>query len=288
MTRPRATPRPRYSAISPADCSASAAPASRAHARDHALRRQPLRVREQLRAVHRAQHGAVRHRQRRGELVLENAPPHGVRARLERHPQRAAPASGCARPRWWRESPWDDARNRPPRSRRAASPRTCMRRATPRNVRSASSMDSRATPRPSAMAMAASAFNTLCRPAMGSRMRARSSPWRATRKCVAPSLNSMSPAIQILSRAESVGLHRAKRLGHHAAHRGALAPADDATAPRHQIHQPPELQFDGGEVGVNIGVVEFERSDDQVVGAVVQKLRALVEKCRIVLVAFDE
>ena len=119
-------------------------------------------------------------------------------------------------------------------------------------------------------------------------MRARSSPCRAARKCVAPSRELQIARDPEIVAAESVGLHGTKRLGHHAAHRGAFAPANDAPAPRHQIHQPPELQLDGGEVGVNIGVIEFERGDDQIVGAVVQKLRALVEKRGIVLVALDD
>ena len=91
-----------------------------------------------------------------------------------------------------------------------------------------------------------------------------------------------------LSPLETVGFDRTKRLRHDSAHRRAFAPADDASAARNQIHQAAELQLDGGEIGVNIGVIEFERGDDQIVGTVVQEFRAFVEEGGVVFVALDD
>ncbi len=59
-------------------------------------------------------------------------------------------------------------------------------------------------------------------------------------------------------------------------------------APRHQVYQPPELQRDGGQVRINIGVVEFQRGQNQFVGVVVQKLRPVIEERGLILVAFDD
>src|SRR5205807_219267 len=87
---------------------------------------------------------------------------------------------------------------------------------------------------------------------------------------------------------KAVGFHRAKRLGQDSAYCRAFAPRDDATAARNQIDQAAKLQFYGGEIGVNIGMIEFERSDDQIVGVVVKEFRTLVEEGGIVFVALDD
>ena len=46
--------------------------------------------------------------------------------------------------------------------------------------------------------------------------------------------------------------------------------------------------FDGFEIGVDVGVIEFDVGEDQRVGKVVQKLRSLVEEGGVVFVAFDD
>src|SRR5262249_49646899 len=43
-----------------------------------------------------------------------------------------------------------------------------------------------------------------------------------------------------------------------------------------------------GQVGIDVGVVKFDGGDDQLVRAVVQELRPLVEESGVVFVAFDD
>ena len=69
---------------------------------------------------------------------------------------------------------------------------------------------------------------------------------------------------------------------------GAFSPDQDSPAPRHEIHETAELQRDGSEIGIDIRVVEFKRGEDQFVGMVVQEFRSLVEKRRVVFIAFDD
>jgi len=66
-----------------------------------------------------------------------------------------------------------------------------------------------------------------------------------------------------------------------------VAPNDDAPAPRHQIDQPAKGQLVGVEIGVNIGVIVFERGDDQVIRMVMEKFRGFVPIGGIVFVAFQ-
>ena len=142
------------------------------------------------------------------------------------------------------------------------------------------------------MAEAASALRTLWRPAIGKRTRR-----HFFRAMDDAKMNFVFDVFEIAGdpigfAAKSKSFHAAKCFFDHAANghgeRLVIAPGNDASAARHEIYETAELQFDGGEIGVNIRVIEFERSNDEFVGMVVQKFRALVEKRRIVFVAFED
>ena len=92
----------------------------------------------------------------------------------------------------------------------------------------------------------------------------------------------------IAIRAQAKSLHRAKRFrGDFLQFRG-IPEHQDLPAPGDQVYQPPELQRDRGQVRINIGVVEFQRGQNQFVGVVVQKLRPAIEERSLILVAFDD
>ena len=74
----------------------------------------------------------------------------------------------------------------------------------------------------------------------------------------------------------------------HAANRLALSPGDNAPVARHEVYQAPELQLDGRKIFVNVGVIKFQRRDDDFLRMVVQKFRRLVAKRGVVLVAFQD
>ena len=76
---------------------------------------------------------------------------------------------------------------------------------------------------------------------------------------------------------------------------GASASASALSAPRSssprrgtRFTKPLERQADGGEVRVDVGVVELDVVDDGDVGQVLQELRRLVEERAVVFVAFDD
>ena len=56
----------------------------------------------------------------------------------------------------------------------------------------------------------------------------------------------------------------------------------------HLLDTFPERVNDRFEIGVDVGVIEFDVVEDERAGAVVKKLGPLVEKGRVVLVAFDD
>src|SRR6185503_2559409 len=64
--------------------------------------------------------------------------------------------------------------------------------------------------------------------------------------------------------------------------------SDNPAALRDQVYQALKGSFYCLKVFVDVGVVEFHRGENQAVGEIVQKLRALVEVCRVVLVAFED
>ncbi len=75
--------------------------------------------------------------------------------------------------------------------------------------------------------------------------------------------------------------------GQHTIQRGLLVSHQQVPLAWHGTHQMVELAFDGGQVGKDIGVVEFEVVHHGDRRAVVHELGALVEKGRIVLVRLD-
>src|SRR5260370_35059370 len=91
---------------------------------------------------------------------------------------------------------------------------------------------------------------------------------------------------------KGVRLHRTESALRRAANRRTrrlrISPEHNAPAPGHQVHQPLELQLDGREVRVDIGVGEFQRSDDQVVRMIMKKLRSSAEQSGFVFVAFQD
>ena len=78
-----------------------------------------------------------------------------------------------------------------------------------------------------------------------------------------------------------------RRVASSAQRRRAVGAEQQQAAPRHQVHQPPERERHGVEVGVDVGVVELDVVDDGDVGQVLEELRGLVEERAVVLVAFD-
>ena len=64
--------------------------------------------------------------------------------------------------------------------------------------------------------------------------------------------------------------------------------SDDKPAARNQIDEALEGGLHCFEVGVNVGVVEFDVRENERVGEVVEKFGAFVEEGGVVLVAFDD
>src|SRR5208282_4552859 len=62
---------------------------------------------------------------------------------------------------------------------------------------------------------------------------------------------------------------------------------DNLSASRNQVHQPFESRLHRVQILVDIGVVEFHRGENHGIRKVVQKLRALIEECCVVLVAIQ-
>ncbi len=74
---------------------------------------------------------------------------------------------------------------------------------------------------------------------------------------------------------------------HDAADSFTLAPGDDAASTRNQIDQAAKLEFDGGQIRVDVRMVELERRNDELIRMVVQKFRSFVEERGIVFIAFE-
>ena len=69
---------------------------------------------------------------------------------------------------------------------------------------------------------------------------------------------------------------------------GAAIVGDEQAAARDEIDEALECGLHGFEVGVDVGVVEFDVGEDERVRKVVEKLGALVEEGGIVFVALDD
>src|SRR6185312_12802247 len=63
--------------------------------------------------------------------------------------------------------------------------------------------------------------------------------------------------------------------------------SDDLSFARHQVHQPLESGLYGIKVGINIGMVKFNRGQDDGLRKIVQKLWAFIKKSGVVLIAFN-
>ena len=56
---------------------------------------------------------------------------------------------------------------------------------------------------------------------------------------------------------------------------------------RHNTHQMMELPLDSRNIGEDVSMIELKIVQDRGFGAIVDKLGALVEKCRVIFVSFD-
>src|SRR6202045_725872 len=65
-----------------------------------------------------------------------------------------------------------------------------------------------------------------------------------------------------------------------------VAPDDRTATPRNKINQTAKSQLVSLEVRINVGVIVFERGDDQIIGMVMKKLGPAVPKRGFILVAF--
>ncbi len=74
---------------------------------------------------------------------------------------------------------------------------------------------------------------------------------------------------------------------HDAADRFTLSPGDDPASTRNQIDQAAKLQLNGGQICINVRMVELERRNDELIRMVVQKFRSFVEERGIVFIAFE-
>ncbi len=73
----------------------------------------------------------------------------------------------------------------------------------------------------------------------------------------------------------------------HALQRVFAAVRDDPADAGDRPHEVVELRFDSGEIGEDVGVIEFEVVQDRGARPVVDELRALVEERRVVFVGLD-
>jgi len=87
--------------------------------------------------------------------------------------------------------------------------------------------------------------------------------------------------------AEAVALHATEGLLQ--ALRDVLAGVvgHDAPTARDKIHQPLEGNLHRVQIGIDVGVIKLDVSQDQRIGKVVQELRSLVEEGGVVLVALN-
>ncbi len=88
--------------------------------------------------------------------------------------------------------------------------------------------------------------------------------------------------------AEAIPLDAAECLLHALGDVCTAIECDDAPAPRHQIHEPLEGGLYRVEIRVDVRMIEFDVGQDERIGKVVQELRPLVKKCRVVFVAFED
>ena len=112
-------------------------------------------------------------------------------------------------------------------------------------------------------------------------------PPRAMEKC-APSDRHADVDGAKISRFESEGELARARLFADIERLGKIGAYGEHAAFIHLIDQRAKRRLHVIEVAVDVGVIEFYRGDDRGVGAVMQKLRSLVEKRGVVFVALDD
>src|SRR5260370_14670985 len=95
----------------------------------------------------------------------------------------------------------------------------------------------------------------------------------------------------IIAFIETIGFHWTKRLLRSAPQSRpripCIAPDHHASAPRHKIHEASKSQLVGLEIWINVGVIVFERGDNQIVRMVMKKLGSAVPESSFVLVTFQ-
>ena len=66
-----------------------------------------------------------------------------------------------------------------------------------------------------------------------------------------------------------------------------VTPNNHSSTPRNKIHQAAKSQLVGFKIRINVGVVVFERGDNQIIGMIVEEFRPTVPKGSFILVAFQ-
>src|SRR3954452_19864534 len=115
--------------------------------------------------------------------------------------------------------------------------------------------------------------------------RGAAAPDLESRRCTG-SLEIVRLPVGVLARAER--LHARDGFGGQRACAGAVGADQQEPATRHQVHEPPERERHRVEVGVDVGVIEFDVADARDVREIFQELGGLVEKGAVVFVAFDD
>src|SRR5229473_2205872 len=91
---------------------------------------------------------------------------------------------------------------------------------------------------------------------------------------------------------ESIRFHGTKRLFGSATQCWpriiGVAPDDDSATSRHEIYESPKGEFISGKVRINVCMIVFDRSNNEIVGVVMKKFRPSVPKCGLVLISFED
>ena len=69
---------------------------------------------------------------------------------------------------------------------------------------------------------------------------------------------------------------------------GTIGTKQEEPTPGNEVHEASKCERDGIQVGVDVRVIELDVVDDRQVRQVLEKLRGLVEKRAVVLVALDD
>src|SRR5207302_4489331 len=88
-------------------------------------------------------------------------------------------------------------------------------------------------------------------------------------------------------RAGAIALHRTERLTHTVLDALAMFESHNAPPTRHQVYQSPECDLYSLQILVDIGVIKFDRGENDRIWKVVQEFRDFIKESGIVLVAFE-